>query len=65
MSHGKAGVEQIMAEIDYPDDRFGSAPSGIVQFVFLDGHVDALATDMAIPTLMGLSTIGGSEVLQR
>jgi prepilin-type processing-associated H-X9-DG protein len=52
-------------EIDYPDDRFGSAHSGVVQFVFLDGHVDALETDIAIPTLVGLSTIGGGEVVQR
>jgi prepilin-type N-terminal cleavage/methylation domain-containing protein/prepilin-type processing-associated H-X9-DG protein len=52
-------------EIDYPDERFGSAHSGVVQFVFLDGHVDALATDIATPTLLGLSSIGGGEVLQR
>jgi prepilin-type N-terminal cleavage/methylation domain-containing protein/prepilin-type processing-associated H-X9-DG protein len=52
-------------EIDYPDERFGSAHSGVVQFVFLDGHVDALNTGIEDSTLMGLSTIGGGEVLQR
>jgi prepilin-type N-terminal cleavage/methylation domain-containing protein/prepilin-type processing-associated H-X9-DG protein len=52
-------------EIDYPDDRFGGPHSGVVQFVYLDGHVDALETDINEDTLLGLSSIGGSEVLQR
>ena len=52
-------------EIDYPDERFGSPHSGVVQFVYLDGHVDSLQTDIDKATLLGLSSIGGSEVLQR
>jgi prepilin-type N-terminal cleavage/methylation domain-containing protein len=49
-----------------PDDpdktKFGSAHRGIVQFVFLDGHVRALRTDIAVAALKALSTIGGGEV---
>jgi prepilin-type processing-associated H-X9-DG protein len=52
-------------EIDYPDERFGSPHSGVVQFVYLDGHVDSLQTDIDRATLLGLSSIGGREVLQR
>jgi hypothetical protein len=33
--------------------------------VFLEGNFDAQATDIAITTLLGLSSIGGGEVLQR
>jgi prepilin-type N-terminal cleavage/methylation domain-containing protein/prepilin-type processing-associated H-X9-DG protein len=49
---------------DYPDERFGSLHSGVVQFVFLDGHVAALSTDIDVNTLMALSTVGGSETVQ-
>jgi prepilin-type N-terminal cleavage/methylation domain-containing protein len=52
-------------EIDYPDERFGSAHSGVVLFVYLDGHVDALETEISIPTLLALSSIAGGEVVQR
>jgi hypothetical protein len=34
-----------------------------VQFVFLDGHVDALDKDISKETLKALSTIGGEEVV--
>jgi prepilin-type N-terminal cleavage/methylation domain-containing protein/prepilin-type processing-associated H-X9-DG protein len=50
-----------------PDDpsktKFGSAHSSVVQFVFLDGHVDALDKDSSIETLKALSTIGGEEIV--
>lgn len=44
--------------------KFGSShASGIVQAVFLDGHVKGFRPDIAIPVLMALSTIGGGEVV--
>jgi prepilin-type N-terminal cleavage/methylation domain-containing protein len=50
-----------------PDDpdksKFGSAHPSVVQFVFLDGHVDALDKDTSKETLKALSTIGGDEVV--
>ena len=49
-------IDEDDGEIDYPDDRFGSPHSGVVQFVYLDGHVDSLQTDIDTATLMGLST---------
>jgi prepilin-type processing-associated H-X9-DG protein len=52
-------------EIDYPDERFGGPHSGVVMFAYLDGHVDSLDTGIARPALMGLSTIGGGEVVAR
>ena len=58
-------IDEDDGEIDYPDDRFGSPHSGVVQFVYLDGHVDSLQTGIDKATLLGLSSIGGSEVLQR
>jgi prepilin-type N-terminal cleavage/methylation domain-containing protein/prepilin-type processing-associated H-X9-DG protein len=50
-----------------PDDKsrekFGSShSSGVVQTVFLDGHVRGLRTDIAIAILKAMSTIGGSEM---
>ncbi len=51
--------------LDDPDKtKFGSAHSGgIVQFVFLDGHVSGLRADMAIAVLKALSTIGAGDVV--
>jgi prepilin-type N-terminal cleavage/methylation domain-containing protein/prepilin-type processing-associated H-X9-DG protein len=51
-----------------PDDtsheKFGSAHTGgLVQFVFLDGHVRGLRPDIALAVLKALSTIGGGEVI--
>jgi prepilin-type N-terminal cleavage/methylation domain-containing protein/prepilin-type processing-associated H-X9-DG protein len=62
----------IFAETDQglatgPDDstkhKFGSAHSGVTQFTFLDGHVSAIKNEIAIAELIGLSTIGGSEIV--
>jgi hypothetical protein len=50
---------------DYPDERFGGPHPGIVQFVYLDGHVDSLSVDIPVETLMDLSSIGGGEVVQQ
>jgi prepilin-type N-terminal cleavage/methylation domain-containing protein/prepilin-type processing-associated H-X9-DG protein len=52
-------------EVDYPDERFGGPHSGVVQFVYLDGHVDALETGIDAQTLQALSSIGGGEVAQQ
>jgi prepilin-type N-terminal cleavage/methylation domain-containing protein len=50
-----------------PDDpdkyKFGSVHPGIVQFVFLDGHVSAIRSDIPAEQFLGLSTIGGSEIV--
>ena len=62
-----AGTDEGLAQ--RPDDdeehTFGSLHSGVVQFVYLDGHVDALATDIDVSVLMALSSIGGGEVVQK
>ena len=51
-----------------PDDtsreKFGSSHAGgLVQCVFLDGHVRGLRPDIAVAVLKALSTIGGGEVV--
>jgi prepilin-type N-terminal cleavage/methylation domain-containing protein/prepilin-type processing-associated H-X9-DG protein len=51
-----------------PDDpdrtKFGSShSSGLVQAVFLDGHVRGLRPDIALAVIKALSTIGGGEVV--
>ena len=51
-----------------PDDtdrtKFGSSHSGgLVQAVFLDGHVRGLRPDIAVAVLKALSTIGGGEIV--
>jgi prepilin-type processing-associated H-X9-DG protein len=51
--------------LDDPDrEKFGSVHSGgLVQCVFLDGHVHGLRPDMAVAVLKALCTIGGGEVV--
>lgn len=50
-----------------PDDsdksKFGSAHAGLVQAIFLDGHVRGLRADISLPVLQALSTIGGGETV--
>ncbi len=50
-----------------PDDpdktKFGSEHSSVVQFAYLDGHVEALDKEISTDTLKALSTIGGDEVV--
>jgi prepilin-type processing-associated H-X9-DG protein len=41
--------------------KFGSEHSGVSQFVFLDGHVTPITSNIATPDLMALSTIAGNE----
>ncbi len=55
----------LATSIDDPDhNKFGSSHSGgIVQAVFLDGHVRGLKPDIAVAVLKAISTIGGGEVI--
>ncbi len=51
-----------------PDDtdrnKFGSSHTGgLMQCVFLDGHVHGLRPEMAVEVLKALCTIGGGEVV--
>lgn len=50
---------------DDPDrTKFGSSHTGgVVQFVFLDGHVSGMRADIAIVALKALSTIGGGDLV--
>ena len=44
--------------------KFGSShSSGLVQAVFLDGHVRGMRPDIAVAVLKALSTIGGGEIV--
>jgi prepilin-type N-terminal cleavage/methylation domain-containing protein/prepilin-type processing-associated H-X9-DG protein len=62
-----AGTKNGLAEgpDDDEDGVFGSAHAGVVQFVFLDGHVEAISNDIDDATLFGMSTVGGGEVVER
>jgi prepilin-type N-terminal cleavage/methylation domain-containing protein/prepilin-type processing-associated H-X9-DG protein len=58
------GDEGIAEGPDDPDKyKFGSVHPGIAQFVFLDGHVSAIRSDIPAEQFVGLSTIGGSEIV--
>jgi prepilin-type N-terminal cleavage/methylation domain-containing protein/prepilin-type processing-associated H-X9-DG protein len=50
--------------LDDPDkEKFGGNHSGgVIQFVYLDGHVAGLHAGISIDVLKALSTIGGGEV---
>ncbi|MCC7085022.1 MAG: DUF1559 domain-containing protein [Pirellulales bacterium] len=58
-----AGTENGLATgpTDTGSAKFGGLHSNICQFVFLDGHVDAIADTIGKIDLMGLSTISGTE----
>jgi prepilin-type N-terminal cleavage/methylation domain-containing protein/prepilin-type processing-associated H-X9-DG protein len=65
-----AGTQNGMA--DGPNDpnftspgEFGSAHTGIVQFLYLDGHVEAIENTIDKTDLMALSTIAGGETVKR
>jgi prepilin-type N-terminal cleavage/methylation domain-containing protein len=64
---GCSGDDQkdgLATSLDDPDrNKFGSShSSGVVECVFLDGHVAGLHRDMELAVLKALSTIGGGEV---
>jgi Protein of unknown function (DUF1559) len=50
---------------DHHDHMFGSSHSGIVQFVFLDAHVEGIGTDIDPKALLALSTYAGGETVQK
>jgi prepilin-type N-terminal cleavage/methylation domain-containing protein len=58
-----AGTENGLATspTDTGGARFGGPHSSICQFVFLDGHVDAITDSINKTDLMALSTISGNE----
>jgi prepilin-type N-terminal cleavage/methylation domain-containing protein/prepilin-type processing-associated H-X9-DG protein len=51
-----------------PDDpshaKFGGPHPGVTMFAFLDGHVDAIANDVAPESLMARCTIAGGEIVK-
>jgi prepilin-type processing-associated H-X9-DG protein len=58
--------------VDGPNDpnftspgEFGSAHTGIVQFLFLDGHVAPIETTIDKTLLMAMSTIAGGETARQ
>jgi prepilin-type N-terminal cleavage/methylation domain-containing protein/prepilin-type processing-associated H-X9-DG protein len=60
-------TEEGLAE-DANDDegeKFGGMHPGVTNFVFLDGHVESVSNDIAIPAIGGLSTVGGGEIVQQ
>ena len=51
---------------DDPDnEKFGSPHPGVVQFVFLDGHVSTILKEVDDSVLKGMSTVAGGEVGRR
>src|SRR6185503_17659118 len=62
-----AGADEGLAKgwDDRRDHIFGSDHRTIVQFIYLDGHVDSLNKDIDKQTLLALSTYAGGEVLQK
>ena len=60
------GSEDGLADPDDDDDeKFGGLHPGVTQFVYLDGHVQAIANDVDDAALMGLSTVGGEEIVAK
>src|SRR4029079_12473748 len=59
-----AGADEGLAQ--GPDDKrdhiFGSEHPNIVQFIYLDGHVDSLSREIAKKALLALSTYAGGEL---
>lgn len=62
-----AGADEGLAKEwdDRRDHIFGSQHTNVVQFIYLDGHVDSLNKDIDKQTLLALSTYAGSEVVQK
>src|SRR3954471_14402881 len=60
----RCAEDGLATGLDDPDkEKFGGNHSGgVIQFVYLDGHVAGLHTGISIDVLKALSTIGGSEV---
>ena len=62
-----AGTDDGLAEDadDRDDHIFGSWHLRVVEFVFLDGHVEAIAKDIHRKALLALSTYAGGENEQK
>lgn len=62
-----AGVDEGLATgpEDRRDHMFGSAHPSVVQFVYLDSHVDALNREIDRKVLLALSTYAGGEIVQK
>ena len=62
-----AGTDEGLAADadDRHDHIFGSSHFSIVQFVFLDAHVEGIDKDIADEALMALSTYAGGETAQK
>jgi prepilin-type N-terminal cleavage/methylation domain-containing protein len=50
---------------DREDHRFGGSHSSIVQFVYLDGHVEGIAREIEVRELMFKSSIGDGGVIEQ
>ena len=61
------GAEDGLADgpDDDDEDKFGGPHPGVTQFVYLDGHVEAISNDIDDEALMGLSTVGGEEIVAK
>ncbi len=61
----RAAEHGLATGIDDPNhEKFGSSHSnGLVQAVFLDGHVGGLQPDISIDVFKAMSTIGGDELI--
>ena len=56
----------LASDPDDPSNRkFGSLHPGVVMFGFLDGHVEAIANEVDVETLMAMATIAGGEIVNR
>ncbi len=60
----RCAEDGLAANLDDKDrNKFGSSHSGgVVECVFLDGHVAGLHSDMSVDVLKALCTIGGGEI---
>jgi prepilin-type N-terminal cleavage/methylation domain-containing protein len=67
-------VQTVLAGVDVglatgPEDKrdhmFGSAHPAVVQFIYLDAHVEPLDRDIDRKVLLSLSTFAGGEVVAR
>ncbi|QDT00472.1 DUF1559 domain-containing protein [Adhaeretor mobilis] len=60
-----AGVKDGLAASanENSNEKFGSEHPGIVQFVYLDGHVNAIPVDADIETLKRLAAFGDGQVV--
>ena len=50
-------------EDDSSNEKFGSLHPGVCNFVFLDGHVQSIATEFDVVMLQHLSAIGDGNVV--